>query len=205
MVEIIHNGSLIIDDIEDSSKMRRCEPCSYLKFGTDIAINAGNLMYFIALRLIPKYISNELYKRFTNILHQELLVLHFGQNWDITWHRKDDFFPTQEQYLQMTAYKTGVLPRLGLRLVGVVLGIKDDLLGEIGKFAETIGVAFQIQDDILNLIGEEFAKGKEIFGEDIYEVYIYIYISNYIGEENIDGSALSKEFSESRKINRDFS
>lgn len=47
--EIIHNGSLIIDDIEDSSKMRRGEPCSYIKYGQDIAINAGNFMYLAPL------------------------------------------------------------------------------------------------------------------------------------------------------------
>ena len=46
MTELIHNGSLIVDDIEDSSLMRRGDLCTYKKFGTDIAVNAGNFLYF---------------------------------------------------------------------------------------------------------------------------------------------------------------
>lgn len=45
LTEIIHNGSLMVDDLEDGSHMRRGDLCTYKKFGTDIAVNAGNFMY----------------------------------------------------------------------------------------------------------------------------------------------------------------
>lgn len=46
LCEIIHNGTLVIDDIEDSSKVRRNKPCVHLLYGVDISLNAGNFMYF---------------------------------------------------------------------------------------------------------------------------------------------------------------
>jgi geranylgeranyl pyrophosphate synthase len=52
ITELIHNGSLIVDDIEDRSQKRRGDLCTYLKFGTDIAINAGNFIYFAPMAKI---------------------------------------------------------------------------------------------------------------------------------------------------------
>ena len=57
--EIVHNGSLMIDDIEDGSEMRRGMACSYKKYGVDIAINSGNFMYFNPLLKIDDYILKE--------------------------------------------------------------------------------------------------------------------------------------------------
>ncbi len=52
--EVIHNGTLVIDDIEDASEMRRGKPCSYKIFGIDIAVNAGNMMYYLPLLPLMK-------------------------------------------------------------------------------------------------------------------------------------------------------
>ena len=56
LTEIVHNGSLMIDDIEDGSEKRRGDLCTYKKFGTDIAINAGNFMYFAPMLKLGNYI-----------------------------------------------------------------------------------------------------------------------------------------------------
>jgi len=74
-----------------------------------------------------------------------------------------------DEYLQMCAYKTGVLARLSARLGALLSGANDEFIERIGRFAEAIGVAFQIQDDLLNISGEEFAKKIEVMGEDIHE------------------------------------
>ena len=58
MTEIVHNGSLIIDDIEDGSLKRRGDLCTYKKFGTDVAVNAGNLMYFYPITKMPKFVED---------------------------------------------------------------------------------------------------------------------------------------------------
>jgi geranylgeranyl pyrophosphate synthase len=59
ITELIHNGSLIVDDIEDSSLMRRGDLCTYKKFGTDIAVNAGNFLYFAPMAKLDRFVTDE--------------------------------------------------------------------------------------------------------------------------------------------------
>ena len=59
MTEIVHNGSLIVDDVEDGSVMRRGGPCTYIKYGMDYSVNAGNFMYFAPLIKIKEFVKNE--------------------------------------------------------------------------------------------------------------------------------------------------
>jgi len=172
ITELIHNGSLIVDDIEDKSEVRRGKPCLHLIYGGDVAINAGNAMYFWPLLILKQKkesMSPETLISGYEVCSEELLKLHFGQGMDIIWHNdKGEHDPTIEQYLQMCAYKTGTLARLSAKLSALVCGASAEQVYALGKFAETIGVAFQIQDDILNLVGEKFQESKGV-GEDIHE------------------------------------
>lgn len=171
--EIIHNGTLIIDDIEDSSELRRGKPCLHLVYNQDVAINAGNAMYYLPLAILRRkrnIIPEKTLIRCYELCSQELLNLHMGQGMDIWWHgEKGDHTPTTGQYLQMCAFKTGTLARLSAKLSALVCGANDELVDAIGKFAESIGVAFQIQDDILNIVGERFQAESKGLGEDIHE------------------------------------
>ena len=83
MTEIVHNGSLIIDDIEDNSSMRRGDLCTYKKYGLDVAINSGNLMYMAPMSKIGDYIPAEHHSKLFQIYMNEMMSLHYGQNWDI--------------------------------------------------------------------------------------------------------------------------
>ena len=58
LTEIVHNGSLMADDIEDKSQLRRGQPCTYLKYGIDYAVNAGTLMYYIPIAKLPKFVKS---------------------------------------------------------------------------------------------------------------------------------------------------
>lgn len=172
--ELIHNGTLIIDDIEDDSKIRREKPCAHILYGLDIAINAGNAMYYLPLLPLiknkDKFPASKL-KRIYEIYVLEMINLSFGQAMDIAWHRglagADRI--EEKQYLQMCAYKTGTLARMSAKMAAVLADANDELTENLGKFAEAIGVAFQIQDDILDLTGKEFAKKKGGLGKDITE------------------------------------
>ncbi len=168
--EVIHNGTLVVDDIEDGSDMRRGKPTLHKIFGVDIAINAGSAMYFLPLMVIMKNkeIPAEKAKRLYDVVVQEMISVSFGQALDILWHKGDDPDKiNEEKYLQMCAYKTGALARMAAKLGAVIADAKDDDVEKIAEFAECIGVAFQIQDDILNIMaGKKW--GKE-FGEDIKE------------------------------------
>jgi geranylgeranyl diphosphate synthase type I len=172
--EVIHNGTLMVDDIEDQSDKRRGKACTYKLFGLDIAINAGNAMYYLPLlslarnrRRFSASILNKVYQTYV----QEMINLSFGQAMDIAWHRglADANTVSEEDFLQMCAYKTGTLARLAAELAAILSGADDGLTARLGDFAEAIGVAFQIQDDILDLTVGEFAEKKGARGMDISE------------------------------------
>ncbi len=172
--EVVHNGSLMIDDIEDSSEERRGKPCTYKLFGIDIAVNAGNIMYYLPLLSLAKNkdkFDTRMLLKIYEIYSQEMVNIHFGQAMDIAWHKgiANADAVTEKEYLQMCAYKTGTLARMSAKIAAVLAGASDDTIEKMGHFAESIGVAFQIQDDILNLIGKEFVEKKGGFGEDITE------------------------------------
>jgi geranylgeranyl pyrophosphate synthase len=169
--EFLHNGSIMIDDIEDSSKLRRGKKCTHLLYGEDIAINAGNTMYFLPLSLLYENelkLKEKTIKEIYDLCSREMLKLSVGQGMDIYWHKKNQSYLSEEHYLQMCSYKTGALARLSAKLGAILAEAKEKETEKIGKYAESIGIAFQIQDDILNLVGEEFGKGKGV-GEDIHE------------------------------------
>lgn len=172
--EVIHNGTLMIDDIEDQSELRRGKPCSYRLFGLDIAINSGNAMYYLPLLSLIKNRSRIPKKRLLKIYEiyiQEMVNLSFGQAMDIAWHRgvADADEIGEKDYLQMCAYKTGTLARIAAKLAAILSGASEELTEKLGVFAETVGIAFQIQDDVLDLTGKEFTEKKGGKGMDITE------------------------------------
>ncbi len=165
--EIAHNGTIIIDDIEDNADLRRGKPALHKVYGEDITINCGNAMYFLPLQVIEEHKSkidiHTLYKIYS-IYFEEMANLHYGQALDITWHKgilKKE--PNVDQYLQMAAYKTGTLARMAARMAVALSGKDEKLESKFGRFAESIGIAFQIQDDLLDIITTE--KEREAFGK----------------------------------------
>jgi geranylgeranyl pyrophosphate synthase len=172
--EVIHNGTIMIDDVEDDSQLRRGKPCTHRLFGVDIAINAGNTMYYLPLVPLIKHrdeLGNEKLSRIYEVYVQEMINLSLGQAIDISWHKgwaqADEV--TEKQYMQMCAYKTGTLARMAAKLAGVLCDASEDTVNRLGRFAEDVGVAFQIQDDILDLKSSKFAEKKGGRGQDITE------------------------------------
>jgi geranylgeranyl pyrophosphate synthase len=172
--EVIHNGTLMVDDIEDASEFRRGKPCTYKIYGLDIAVNAGNAMYYLPLLPLIKNkekISKEKLCKVYEIYVQEMISLSLGQAMDIAWHKGIANADKLEErdYLQMCAYKTGTLARMSAKIAAVLADANEELTDKLGHFAESIGIAFQMQDDILDLTGEEFAEKKGGRGQDITE------------------------------------
>jgi geranylgeranyl diphosphate synthase, type I len=172
--EVIHNGTLVVDDIEDASELRRGKPCTYKIYQMDIAVNAGNAMYFLPLLPLmtqKSKIAPEIQRDVYEVYVQEMINLSLGQAMDISWHRgianADQL--CEEDYLQMCAYKTGTLARMAAKMAAVLAGADKPLVDKLGRLAESIGVAFQMQDDILDLTGVDFAKKKGGVGQDITE------------------------------------
>lgn len=172
--EVIHNGTIMVDDVEDDSTLRRGKPCTHRIFGIDIAINTGNAMYFLPLltliknrNKLPPRTFNKIYEIYT----KEMINISLGQAMDIAWHRglANADLITEAQYLQMCAYKTGTLARMATKMAAVLANADENVVEKLGKFAETVGIAFQIQDDVLDLTSKEFAEKKGGRGQDITE------------------------------------
>lgn len=172
--EVIHNGTLMVDDIEDASELRREKPCTYRIYGLDVAINAGNAMYYLPLLpLLEKKgkIPAEKARRIYEIYVQEMISLSLGQAMDIAWHRglANANELDENAYLQMCAYKTGTLARMSAKIAAVLADAGDELVDRLGHLAESVGIAFQMRDDVLDLTSTEFEKKKGGRGQDITE------------------------------------
>lgn len=172
--EVVHNGTLMVDDIEDASEYRRGKPCTYKIYGLDIAINAGNAMYYLPLLPLVENkgkVSQRKIARVYGVYAQEMINLSLGQAMDIAWHRglanADEI--SEEEYLQMCAYKTGTLARMAAKIAAVLCDANEPLVEKLGHFAESLGIAFQMKDDVLDLTSAQFTKKKGGRGQDITE------------------------------------
>ncbi|MFQ5406112.1 MAG: polyprenyl synthetase family protein [Candidatus Micrarchaeia archaeon] len=164
---VVHN-SLIVDDLEDDSQMRRGKPCIHCLFGVDVAVNAGNALYFLpALSLLKnkEKLGSKKFAEAFEIYVQEMVNLSFGQGADIYWHRGIEQKVSESEYLQMCAFKTGTLARMSAKMAVLLADGSKKQVEAAGNYAEAIGVAFQIQDDVLNLVGDVGLYGKEIGGD----------------------------------------
>ena len=168
LTEIPHNGSLIIDDIEDSALTRRGYPAIHLDYGLDLAINMGNFMYFLPTIVLEQTdfeeaVVSEITRDWLCVMRR----LHLGQGFDIVWHRHKSLFPDRDSYLQMCRYKTGSLSALAARL-GVLTAMpgESSLVARMGDAWEALGMGFQILDDVQNI--STGVPGKDM-GDDIVE------------------------------------
>ena len=172
--EILHNGTIIVDDVEDEAETRRGEPALHHQFGQDIALNAGNAMYFLPLKIIthnPADLPPERRLAAYEMLIYELNRTHLGQGMDICWHNEREVRIDSEQYLEMCACKTGCLGRIVARLAAIVTGQSASVEERVAAYAETVAIAFQIGDDVLDVehsLGRAGDFGKA-FGNDIRE------------------------------------
>lgn len=171
--EFMHTATVIHDDIEDNSPMRRGVPSMHIQFGLDIANNLGDFMYFFPMRILVN--TNKLdaitKSRVMASYINNMTKITVGQATDIAWHRGlvDIETISEDNYMQMAVGKTGIVSRLACEIGGIIAGVDDSTVEKLGKFGATIGVAFQIQDDILNLIPSGVSETKGGVGEDITE------------------------------------
>lgn len=112
VVEMLHTASLLVDDIEDFSTLRRGIPVAHSIYGEAQTINSANYVYFLALQEVLKLDNPDAVR----IFGEELVELHRGQGLDLFW--RDSFrCPTEAEYVSMVAQKTGGLFRLAIKLM----------------------------------------------------------------------------------------
>lgn len=170
IIELLHTASLLIDDIEDNSNLRRGKPTAHLIYGVPFTINSSNYIYFKSfneLIQLSELCENETKRsECIKIFNDELLNLHRGQSLDLNW-RDNLIIPTYEEYLGMVMNKTGGLFRLAIRLMEL---FADDKYTKVSlvPLVNLLGIIYQIRDDYLNLKSNELQNNKG-FCEDITE------------------------------------
>ncbi len=172
--ELLHTGSLIIDDVEDRSSIRRGGPACHLLYGEALAINAGCAAYFLFEILIHETRLTDKEKlRIYALYFEALRAAHAGQAADI--NGLDALMPQvvesgdgqllEQRVLAIHRLKSAV-PVRALAMLGATIGGGiPHQVEAIGHFFEMIGLAFQIVDDVLNLRG--FKNDLKSKGEDI--------------------------------------
>ncbi len=161
-VELIHNFSLIHDDIEDMDEERRHKPTVWKIWGVPKAINVGDGMHVVsnlaALRLRELSISPAKIVDVLEILNRAIIALCEGQHMDMSYEGRLDI--TTDMYLEMISKKTAVLIEAAAH-IGARLATNDEkLIAHLRNFGRKIGLAFQIVDDILGVWEPAERTGK---------------------------------------------
>jgi geranylgeranyl pyrophosphate synthase/predicted secreted hydrolase len=156
--ELTHTGTLIIDDIEDNAEIRRGDTCIHRRYGTDVAINAANTLYFLPSVLYDTHpdLTTKQRLEFYRVTLDSFIRGHFGQAQDIWWTRNlceknlaawaEDGF--SEKILQMYEFKTATAA-VAMAEAGCILAESTPQVREACTiFARAFGTAFQIADDI---------------------------------------------------------
>lgn len=161
-VELIHNFSLIHDDIQDDSEQRRGRPTLWRKWGVPQAINAGDAMFALA-HLSLEHLEGDICLQAVQLLPRVSLELTQGQYLDLAYEGRQDL--TLEDYWPMVHGKTAVLLSACARLGALAAGATKTDLEAYAEFGHKLGLAFQAHDDILGIWGDERQTGKSAYSD----------------------------------------
>jgi len=157
-VELIHNFSLVHDDIQDNSAMRRHRPTLWSLWGMPQGINAGDALFALA-QVVLTSDGSALGARLSAELNTTALGLAEGQFLDIDM-QDGKTPPTLEAYESMIARKTGVLFAASCRMGGMASGASEAQYEAYAAYGMQLGIAFQEQDDLLGVWGLSAETGK---------------------------------------------
>ncbi len=161
-IEMIHNFSLIHDDIEDNDFERRGRPTAWTIWGQPRAINAGDFLYSLAFKslyqLDPHKFPPERIFAVLRLIVQACLELTQGQELDLRFESSPEI--STDMYLDMIYKKTGALIKAAILSAAKLATADEDIIQNYHDFAHHIGLAFQIRDDILGIWGDTAKTGK---------------------------------------------
>lgn len=163
-VELLHNMTLVHDDIEDESELRRGKPTIHRMYGVPTAINVGDAMLIKVFEIAnSSKVPQDRCHRLVSEIARRAYDITWGQAFEFSMWKRKDF--TEDQVIQLLKYKTGALTRLAVEAGAISGGATEQQLQALGEFGESVGIAFQIIDDVLNVEGDVKEYGKEIGGD----------------------------------------
>lgn len=161
-IEILHNFSLIHDDIEDSSPTRRGRDTLWQLWGIPQAINAGDAMFAIAHlalnRLVERGVDPLIVVQALRRFDETCVQLTQGQHADMDFEQRDQV--SVANYIQMITGKTAVLLSLSAELGARIAQADPETIAHCAQYGLQLGLAFQVIDDILGIWGDETRTGK---------------------------------------------
>jgi len=165
-IELIHNFSLIHDDIEDDGETRRGRPTVWKVWGEAQAINTGDAIFALAYASLVNLVertSPEIGLQAGKIFHRTCLRLTQGQHLDIAFEDQEEV--ELESYWQMVGGKTAALLAFSLEVGALCAGVSPEVQSHYRDFGHYLGMAFQVQDDILGIWGAADQIGKSNTGD----------------------------------------
>ncbi len=165
-IEVLHNFTLVHDDIMDKSPIRRGRDTVHVKWNEDIAILAGDMMVGYAFGFLPKSSDTVRAGEICSELSNALIEVCEGQELDMAFNTKPDV--TLDDYIGMIRLKTSSLLKCAARMGALIGNCTQKQYEAVSKYADNLGIAFQIQDDMLDLTAEQIKFGKRI-GQDLIE------------------------------------
>lgn len=173
-VELIHNSTLVHDDILDNAETRRSKISLNYKLGNNLSVLAGDILLSIALKELAKCQNAKIIEIFAHSLYI-MCKGEINQNFTI------DKLPSMEEYIRKSEYKTAELFKAPLHSLAVMY--KNDKTDEILNFAKNFGIAFQIKDDLMNILKNDPTKPQLSDIENGIYTAPVIFLNNFINVE----------------------
>jgi len=186
-VELLHNFTLVHDDIMDKADLRRGRETVHVKYGLNPAILSGDNLVAIAYKnliLDCKINVTEIMNEFTC----GLIEVCEGQSYDTDFETTDDV--SLEQYLLMIRKKTAVMAQMCCKVGGLLATTDKAKVDALGDFGLNLGMAFQIQDDLLDIMADQEKFGKKVGGDLVEGKKTFLYIRALEKSEGIDREKL---------------
>jgi geranylgeranyl pyrophosphate synthase len=156
-VELLHNASLVLDDVQDNDEMRRGRASIWRTFGRSQAINLGTFLIAQSTALAARL------RGISPLFAATLREATAGQSAEIDFHTAT---PTLTDYEKMAEAKTGALFALSAKSAAILARLPEDLAATIGNAFARLGAAYQVQDDLADALG---LKGRARAGLDLRE------------------------------------
>ncbi len=161
-VELVHNFSLVHDDVMDGDTQRRHRPTVWAVFGTTSAILTGDALLALAQEVLLDSPSRHRAAA-ARLLAEATRHLVRGQVQDVAFEQRCDV--TLEQCLEMVSGKTGALLSASAAIGAVLAGAPAKMVGALSTFGAQLGIAYQLVDDLLGIWGDPAITGKPVFSD----------------------------------------
>lgn len=177
--EILHNATLIHDDVQDGDKTRRGQPTVWFQYGINQAINAGDMLLMLPFSAIKQseVFSDSLKWKLSNFIAESAQRIVQGQAQEATLIKQLKSPNINDLYTNCIKGKTASLFSLPVQGAYAIANIETDHHHVFIKTSEILGLLFQIQDDILDLYGD---KGRDAVGNDIREGKVSLLVIEHI-------------------------